>query len=99
MAQDQILVVYSGMENAAKYYTDRAGELRDMIKKINGRNEQLVTFEWNGEAAVAFRERFISDHAQKMESVAEALDEIAGFIYNYLKNRQSEDTAQAGQIR
>ena len=99
MASDHILVNYPGMEDAANFYTSRAADLRDMTKNIKTRNGQLVSSEWNGEAALAFQERFETDHAVNMEKVAQALDEIASFIRKYVSEHQSGDSAQASAIR
>lgn len=95
---DQILVVYEGMKDAATKYTGWAGEIRDLCSTIKSRNSQLVSSEWNGQAAVAFEERFSSDHAVAMGKVADALDEIASFINSYIANQQSADQSQAGAI-
>ena len=99
MASDHILVNYPGMEEAATFYTDRATDLREMTNSIKSRNGQLVSADWNGEAALAFQERFETDHAVNMEKVAQALDEIASFIRKYVSEHQSGDSAQASAIR
>lgn len=95
---DQILVVYEGMQDAAGKYTGWASDIRDLCSTIKSRNTQLVSSEWNGQAAVAFEERFSSDHAVAMGKVADALDEISSFITNYIANQQSADQSQAGAI-
>ncbi len=95
----QILIVYEGMQNAANYYTQCAEQFRELCTAIINRNEQLVSSEWNGDAALAFQERFSSDHADKIEKVAVALDEISTFITTYIANQQSADSDQAGAIR
>ena len=94
-----ILIDYAGMQDAQSKYTAWAEDLRSMKTAISNRNSQLVSAEWNGQSAVAFQERFDSDHALAMEKVAAALDNIATFISNYIANQQNADSEQANAIR
>lgn len=96
--QSQSLFVYEGMENAASFYTTKAGEIRELCKAIEQRNDQLVSAEWNGDSAVAFQERFKTDHAVKMENLAQALDDVSRTIKGLVASRRAWEEEQAGKF-
>lgn len=93
------LIDYDAMAEAATYYTNKAQELREMIEAIKSRNAALVGYDWQSETAEAFQERFETDHATKMEVVAEALDDISRFISDYISGETEGDHSQASAIR
>lgn len=95
---NQSLFVYEGMEDAAGFYGEKANEIRDLVKAIKDRNDQLVSSEWNGDSAVAFQQRFESDHAVKMGNIAEALDDIAKTIKGLVSSRLQWEKEQAGKF-
>ena len=95
---NQSLFVYEGMEDAARFYGEKATDIRDLVTAIKGRNDQLVSSEWNGDSAVAFQQRFESDHAVKMNNIAEALDDIAKTINELVASRQQWEQEQASKF-
>lgn len=94
----QSLFVYEGMRDAANYYGTKAGEIRDLCQAIQRRNSQLISSEWNGDSAVAFSERFESDHAKKLEAIAVALDDISSTINQLVASREEWEAEQAGKF-
>lgn len=94
----QSLFVYEGMQEAASFYSKKATEIRELIDRINQRNDQLVDSEWNGDSALAFQERFRSDHAKKMESIAESLDDISRTISELVQSRMEWEQEQASKF-
>lgn len=95
---NQSLFVYDGMENAASFYTNKATEIRELVQAIKDRNSQLVSSEWNGDSAVAFQDRFESDHAVKMENIAAALDDISTTITGLVSSRMQWEQEQASKF-
>ena len=95
---NQSLFVYEGMLDAASFYRKKANEIRDLVTAIEGRNDQLVSTEWNGDSAIAFQDRFENDHAKKMNDIATALDDIAKTINELVANRQDWEAEQASKF-
>ena len=95
---NQSLFVYEGMESAAHFYEEKAGDIHDLVAAIKRRNDQLVGYEWNGDSAKAFQDRFENDHAVKMEELASALEDISKTIKELVASRREWEQEQASKF-
>lgn len=95
---NQSLFYYEGMEDAANFYAKKSVEIMDLVDAIKRRNDTLVNSEWNGDSALAFQERFDSDHAEKMRNISNALEDISRTIKELVASRQQWEQEQAGKF-
>ena len=92
-------VDYDVLAQAKALYSDKAGQLEEILSQIISMNNTLYPGGWDNLTAKAFVERFDSDHKVAIQKVIEALNDISNYINSYSSNRMSEDEAGASAIR
>lgn len=90
-------VDYEVLEQGKATYSNAAGELTDLLGKLDNMNGQLAEG-WKNDTARAFVERFNSDHKIAIQKVVAALEDISQYINTYSSNRKDEDTQGASAI-
>lgn len=91
-------VDYDVLNSGVTTYRNQANELRNLISALDNMNGELQNG-WKNDTATAFIERFNSDHKPKLQTAADAIEEISDYIQRYLNSRQDEDSKNAGAIR